>query len=292
MSPARSIFQESWFRLLLGGIAFLVVAVLALPYLLDWWFPAPPPPPPLMTAPAPTVKPPAAPPPVPPALSQGPALPKPTAPPAGLPSRRRAEEPRPTPAAPAPKPERAPPPPPVTAKAPQARPKAPPLPKPQVREPRAPREARATLEKGTYWVQVGAFKNPAYAEQLAAKLSAARFPVGRATRSRPLERGHEVVVVGASKRDVDGKLLGRPYQTEAGSDGVVIRSLPSLKEAVAIARELSGEGFTVRIRRSRGSVTLHVVRAGAYPSRKRAEAALAELAKKGFAGFVMKEAGE
>ncbi|MFQ5520493.1 MAG: SPOR domain-containing protein, partial [Candidatus Methylomirabilia bacterium] len=223
--------------------------------------------------------------PTPPAPPPGPPLPQPpvASPPAGLPRQMQEEaKPIPVPAQVA-KPEPTPPSPPAAVKATQVIPKPPAEPKPEVREGRP-------AEKGRYWIQVGSFRNASNADRLAAKLKAAQYTVRRTTRSRSVDGNHEVLVPGASKSEVDGKLLGRSYRTEASPDGVVIRSLPSLKEAVTLARELSREGFAVKIRRSRGSSALHVVRAGAYPSRKLAEEARAELAEKGFPGYVVKEA--
>jgi len=66
--PRRSIFSEWWFRAVVGVVALVTVAVIAVPYLLDWWTPPPlptplfkaqipPPPPPLPSAQAQKVEP-------------------------------------------------------------------------------------------------------------------------------------------------------------------------------------------------------------------------------------------
>lgn len=255
-SYGRHILKWS-FGALLGGLAILGVAFIVLPDLLDWMSPPP---------------------------ARGPALETRRS----VPSERSSIAPTQSQVAGGPKSPALPPSTKPESPSATAAAKLPAQPEPGSGEPRIRQALTPVLSEGGYWVQVGAFKNPAHAERLAAKLSADNYPVRRATLSRPLEGNHAVRVSGASKPEVDGKLLGSSYQTEVGADGVVIRPLRSLKEAVSLSRELSSEGFTVKIRR--GRITLHVVRAGAYRSRKRAEEVRAALQTKGFPrGLILRD---
>ncbi|MFQ5827840.1 MAG: SPOR domain-containing protein [Candidatus Methylomirabilia bacterium] len=283
----RSIFEEWWFRILLAGVALLVVAVAALPYLLDWWSPAP-------TQPLAVVKTPlgGVPPSVPAAL-EPPAAPSKVAAkaPTGQPSEQPSKVPEPPAVPPRVAEQAAPasPAPPATAKVARAAPRAARKAPAVAARKKQSRPRTPVPPKGEYWVQVGAFTTQTYAEQLAAKLSAERYPVRRATVSRPLPDHHEVVVIGAAKREVDRTLSGTPHQTEVAGDRVVVRPPFPLKKAVVLARELTASGFTVKIRRVQGPTTLHVVMVGGYADRKRAQAVRAELDGKGFSGFIVKK---
>lgn len=264
-TPQRSIFSERWFRTVLAVVALAVVAVFAVPYLLDWWSPAPPRPTPLAKVPIP---------PPPPPLKTGPA--------------QKVEAPTPPPVTPA-KPE--PTPSQIPAQAPQLEAKA--TGKPEARAGESTREqpTAKSATGGDYWIQVGAFKEQANAVHLAARLTAEKYPVQRLSLNRPVPGAHEVVVVGASPREVSGKLPTKDYRAvEVGADVVIRPGLP-LKDAVNLSKDLSRQGFTVKIRRSRSTATFHVVRVGGYPDRKLAQTAQKDLAGKGFPGFVVKGEG-
>lgn len=249
----RSVFATTWFRALLIVIILAVVGILALPYALDWFGPA--------TKPqVSTVKPAQ-----PPAPKPQEEAPQPSAPPAEL---------APKPAAPA-----AP-----AAPAPQVAEKpAEPAPKPAAPPPSAP-------SKGNYWVQVGAFKESANASRLAAKLTAEKYSVQRATVKRGIGEGrNEIFAPGVAQRDLYDKVKAKGLRADAVKGGAVVRPAMPLRDAVALSKELVEAGVQVKIRRVGGEQgTFYLVRVGGFLDRKEAEAAKAELEGKGVPGFVVK----
>jgi septal ring-binding cell division protein DamX len=194
----RSIFATGWFRAVLVLLVLAVIAVIAVPLIGGWFEPTPPPkvvttkpsepapaPPPTVSAPAPTPK---------------VETPAPAPPPA-------AQQPTPTPAPPPAAP--APVTPPVVS-APPVQPEkpAPSTPSKAAEKPKASKPAAA----GSYWVQVGAFKQSKNAEGLARTLRSEGFTVqvAKVTRDEPL---HVVRVGGypdrskatAAREELQGK---------------------------------------------------------------------------------------
>lgn len=172
----RSIFATGWFRAVLVLLVLAVIAVIAVPLIGGWFEPTPPPKvvttKPSEPAPAPLPSTPAPPPKV--------ETPAPAPPPAAqMPSQTPTPTPAPPPATPAPVT------PPVVS-APPARPEtpAPSTPGKAAEKPRAAKPAAA----GSYWVQVGAFKESKNAEGLARKLRSEGFTVqvAKVTRDEPL----------------------------------------------------------------------------------------------------------
>ncbi|HET8530438.1 MAG TPA: SPOR domain-containing protein [Methylomirabilota bacterium] len=172
----RSIFATGWFRAVLVLLVLAVIAVIAVPLIGGWFEPTPPPKvvttKPSEPAPAPLPSTPA-----PPSKVETPA---PAPPPAAqMPSQTPTPTPAPPPATPAPVT------PPVVS-APPARPEtpAPSTPGKAAEKPRAAKPAAA----GSYWVQVGAFKESKNAEGLARKLRSEGFTVqvAKVTRDEPL----------------------------------------------------------------------------------------------------------
>lgn len=283
----QSIFAATWFRALLLVIGIAVVAVLALPYVLEWLGPSP----------KPTVS----------VLRPSPAAP-PTPP---QPSARASPSPPMPPAVGAAQPPERPP-----AKAPPAAPKvstpsrppgkpagtAPPQAtqptKPasrtgptQVAKKAAPPAGKPAMTKGDYWVQVGAFTEPGNAARLVARLSGQEFAVQQVTVTRGDENGNEVFVPGASQSDVYDVVKTKGYRADAVKDGAAVRPLLSLRDAVEVSKQLAEAGMDVRIRRvGAGKQTLHLVRVGGVGDRKQAQALRKELAGKGIPGFVVKGA--
>ncbi len=213
----RSIFATGWFRAVLVLLILAVIAVIAVPLIGGWFEPTPPPKvttkpgePSSTLVPVPATPPRAeAPAPAPPA-AQMPSTPPPATPPS-------VASPAPTPALP---PAAAPPA--ATAPAP-ARPETPPAAAPgkTAEKAKAPeRTAAATPGKsaakaaggGSYWVQVGAFKESRNAEGLARTLRSAGFgvQVSTVTREQPM---HVVRVGGypdrskasAAREELQGK---------------------------------------------------------------------------------------
>ena len=140
---------------------------------------------------------------------------------------------------------------------------------------------------------MGAFQDATNAARLAAQLAKEKYPVRRGTQSRPQSggTGHEVLVIGASTEEVNGKLRGATYRAQATPEGVLIQPALPLKEAVSLSQELRADGLNVKIRRAQGAATLHTVSVGAYPNRSRALAVRKELQEKGFSGFVVEGTG-
>lgn len=252
----RSIFATTWFRALLIVVILAVVSILALPYALDWFGPAKPQ--------ISIVK---------PAEPPAPAQPQPTT----LPP--KAAEP---PAELAPKP---------------AAPAAPAAPAPRVAEKPAEPAPKPTAPapaptRGDYWVQVGAFKESANAARLAAKLTAEKYTVQRATVKRGIGEGrNEIFAPGVAQRDLYDKVKAKGLRADAVKGGAVVRPAMPLRDAVALSKELVEAGVQVKIRRVGGEQgTFYLVRVGGFPDRKEAEAAKAELDGKGIPGFVVKGA--
>jgi hypothetical protein len=279
--PSRSIFAAFWFRAVLVVIALGIVAVIAVPYVLDMMSsrqnavvgPRP------RVAPAPTPAPTPAPsapatPPAPTPSAQAPTVPMPsatqpatTAPSQTDPARTEAAKPevaRPEPTKPA---EPAAP----TAKAPEpersasAKPDGPakvvaskPAAKSAVARP------KAATASGPYWVQVGAFRDAATAKQIADKLRAANYTVEESTKTggapaasaaqapaaSPGADRYNVFVSGATPADVNAKVGTKGFNAEAVAGGVAVKPSLSLKEAVELSRELAGEGMKVQVRRA------------------------------------------
>ena len=196
----RSIFATGWFRAVLVLLVLAVIAVIAVPLIGGWFEPTPPPkvtttrpaeptpaPLPAPTTPAPKVETPATPPPA-----------------------AQAPTPTPTPAPTPPSATPAPVTPPPAVSTPPARPEMPAQSTPS----KAPEKAKApertaaatgksaskaTAAGGSYWVQVGAFKESKNAEGLARALRSEGFTVQVAsvTRGEPL---HVVRVGGFADR--------------------------------------------------------------------------------------------
>ena len=151
---------------------------------------------------------------------------------------------------------------------------------------------------GSYWIQLGAFKEQKNADLLAKSLRDSGFPVqvtairgSGGDTAAPVQR-HELFVTGASVDKVDAALKGQgTAQTVSG--GVAVRPSFSLQEAMTVSKRLTDQGLKVVIRPAGGLAasapsqpSLHAVRAGAYPNRTSALAAREELAAKGHQGFL------
>ena len=216
----RSIFATGWFRAVLVLLVLAVVAVIAVPLIGGWFEPTPPPKvttKPSEPAPTPTPAPstpPVASAPAPPPVSQmpSPGAPPATPPPAATPAPTAPPPSMPPPAVstPTPAPSRAEMPAasaPKTAKAPEKA-KA-----PERTAAVAPSKSTTkAASNGSYWVQVGAFKESGNAEGLARKLRSEGYSVQvtQVTRNEPL---HVVRVGGypdrsrasAAREELQGK---------------------------------------------------------------------------------------
>jgi cell division septation protein DedD len=286
--PPRSIFSSLWFRALLVIVVLGVIAVVAVPYLLDMVNPpvakqiavqpaAPPTPPrPSASSPAP---------------AQPPATPE--APPAT--------------SAPTPLPDK-----PVEAAKPAPPARAEPAPaqvaaaKPAVT---APAKAKRPAATGPFWVQVGAFKDQAAAKRLADRLREQDFKVvesvkagsgtapASAPSNMPADR-YNVFVSGMAPAELTTKLTAKGLAADAVAGGVVIKPSLPLRDAVTLSRELAGEGLRVQVRRAAATTpattpakatagdTFYRVRVGSFPDRAAAQTALKELGAKGYKAYI------
>ena len=321
----RSIFSALWFRALLTVLVLGVLAAVAVPYVLDLATA-----PKLMATPAKTgAVAPAAPVTAAPATATLTAAPADTAAPAVA-----TESSSPTPSSPSgPEAAAGQPPAPAPGKSQTSKPaatksrtvaKAAETPKPQARAPEAEKAAPKAAEAakpapakaasgGPYWVQVGAFKDPETAKRLAARLREQGLRVEESTTTatvspraaaapaaapRAADR-YDVAISGASPADIDAKLAPKGLKGEATANGVVVRPSLTLREAVALSRDLADAGLSVQVRRIGGPaatstasptasapMTLHRVRVGSFPDRVAAIDAMKRLEDKGLKPFL------
>jgi cell division protein FtsN len=133
---------------------------------------------------------------------------------------------------------------------------------------------RAGDERGDFWVQVGAFRDPETAKQVAARLRENSFSVDESSlalspraASTPVPSSvaardpapstgagtdlYRVVVTDASAGDLASKVSARGFTAEASPEGAVIRPTLPLRDAVAISQQLAADGFKVQVKRSR-----------------------------------------
>jgi cell division septation protein DedD len=157
----------------------------------------------------------------------------------------------------------------------------------------------AAEASGSYWIQLGAFKEQKNADTLAKTLRDAGFPIqvtpipqAGGGESKGAAQQHELFVTDTSVEKVNAALKGRGT-AQAVSGGVAVKPAFSLQEAMTVSKRLTDGGLKVVIRPaeglaipSQGQGTLHAVRAGGYPNRTKALAARDELAAKGHQGFL------
>lgn len=304
----RSIFAATWFRVVLVVIVFAVIGAVAVPYILDYMNPPPKPamasrpsipvvrpsapiaPPP---APAPAAPPPSTPTAMPVQPAPQTAMPAQPAPQAAMPAQPAPQAAMPAPKAPAPAPAQ---PlrttPPVVAQAPtkaepavpqsksllpeaKPEPQAPPAKAAAAKKP-APRRAAAKAAAapagaGSYWVQLGAFREEDAAKRLASKVGVSNVRVmsskgGEAApaavapaASAPAEAKdaggdlYDVFVSGGAPTDITRRLAGKGLASEPTAGGVVIKPSQPLRDAVGLSKDLAIEGFKVQVRRATGS---------------------------------------
>jgi cell division septation protein DedD len=182
--------------------------------------------------------------------------------------------------------------------------------------------AKRSERGGEYFVQVGAFQDQATAKRLVSRLREQSYPVDefvtrgggstpsaapRATPRVAAASGpdrYDVIVSGGSAAEVNSKLSAKGLASEPAGDGVKIRPSLSLRDAVALSKDLGSEGFKVQVRRGAGGSvapaaaepapsaavgdgpTLYRVRVGPYPDRASALGIHKELQEKGYQPFI------
>jgi cell division septation protein DedD len=315
-SQRRTMFATTWFRAVVVVVVLGVVAAVAVPYVLE-----------TMSPPTPVVRPPGtakAPPPAPPAPVVTPTPTSPALDVAAAPAAEKKEmanpvlTPPPRSAAP-PKTETAAPAPPRASEAARPETRRKPAPKKTAEaRPAAKAEPATTVggESGGWWVQVGAFRDPAAAKRIAAELRGAQFRVEEsvtrigeagaapapAPRAQPGPDRYDVLVSGGSPADLNARLAGKGLAAEPAGGGVAIRPSLPLRDAVALSKDLAADGLKVQVKRATGdgaagparapapagggSVTLHRVRVGAFADRAAAQSAARDLEARGYKPFI------
>lgn len=316
----RSIFAAMWFRAVLVVLVLGVIGVVAVPYLLDFVNPpvkttsmksAPRPASPPVSVTTPPTPPPETAPTTPPATSTMTATPaKPPATSAPQPAAPRPET--------APTAKRATTPKPEMAKEPAA--KTAPARKTAARSATTVAKATPPAAGGSWFVQVGAFRDEAAARRLLARLRAQHYPVAEtikpggtaagaspapspAAAASPGDR-YDVFVTGGSPRDVNEKVASKGLAAESVAGGVVVKPSLPLRDAVALSRDLATEGLKVQVRRAGSAAAapspaassasgaagagarLYRVRVGGFHNRALAMTALRELEAKGYKPFI------
>ena len=192
------------------------------------------------------------------------------------------------------------------------------------KEPPAPRPPKASAS-GAYFVQVGAFKDPDAARQLAARLRELKFDVDESTlRGAPAPAAkapaapspsapttgsdkYDVYVSGGVPAEINAKLAAKGLSAEQSSAGLVVKPSLPLRDAVALSKDLAVDGLKVQVRRSGGGSpapvvaapsapapsgpalsgdTFYRVRVGPYDARADATSAMQELEKRGYKPFL------
>jgi cell division septation protein DedD len=287
----RSILSAMWFRAVLVVVVLGVVALLAVPHVLD-----------MVNAPAPrqsaSVK-----------LAPSPAMP-----PAVQPT------PAPQQAMPTPPPQ---PQPTEMAKATETPPAKPTEEQATKPTKSGPAEAVGKVvdgqssdkpSRGTYWVQVGAFRDAAAAQRLAERLRAENYSVTETVkRGGPAPKApaggdagdrYNVFVSGLAPTELTSRLSAKGLGADVVAGGAVIKPSLSLREAVALSRDLAADGLQVQVRRAgRGEGAsaaaapapasgdgYHRVRVGGFSDRAAAVAVAKELEGKGYRPFVARSA--
>jgi len=236
---SRSIFSAGWFRAVLVLTVLAIVVVVSLPYLLNWFEPAPPTSqaPPSAPAVAQVPKPDASPtPPAPAASRAAPAPPVPAAPappkaaekPAAPPA-KMTEKPSPAPTLPPSKTTEKPAPLPAASAVKPVSQVSKPVESARAKEPssRSAKPASAATPPssttGSYWVQVGVFKEQGNAEGLAKSLRSSGFPVEvtRITRGGGANPGTYYMVRAGSFPDRDRALAARDELKTKGHPGIL-----------------------------------------------------------------------
>lgn len=164
-----------------------------------------------------------------------------------------------------------------------------------------------------FWVQVGAFKDPETARRMAQKLRDENFKVeeslkGSVAGATPAANTpgaasgsdqYDVFVSGAPVEDLNRRLAGKGVTIEPTPAGTfIVKPSQSLREAVALSKDLAAEGLKVQVRRAGSATTpsaaasggsgptLHRVRIGAFADRGAAQAAARELEAKGYKPYI------
>jgi cell division septation protein DedD len=168
---------------------------------------------------------------------------------------------------------------------------------------------------GDYWVQVGAFRDPAAARRLAGRLREQGYTVDESLRqatgeappasaaSMPPAADRYLVFVSGASNDLATQLKARGLTAETAPGGVVVTPSRPLRDAVQLSRDLTADGLKVQVRRAAGAAdagppaspptpaaseggAFHRIRVAGFSDRAAAEAAARELHARGYSPFV------
>ncbi len=263
MRRRPSIFTARWFRMILGGGAAVILALWLGPPVAGW----------LRAHPAsPTGS-----------ASQALRAPlRPAEPTMAVAASRAEPKPEPRPAI-APAATGAAP---ATAETPAAKPAAKP-------DERAGSATAAAVPAGrtVFRVQVGAFLDHRNADRLAERLRSEGVEVASTLveESRTMYRVLATPSEGDHYEALIERLRALGHAPELTDDGAAVTGPVPLRAAIETSRQLREQGIRVRFERGPSSAALRVVRAGAYGTAEEAERARAELAGRGYEGFVIRE---
>jgi cell division septation protein DedD len=207
----------------------------------------------------------------------------------------------------------------VAATTPAETPNAEPKVKPAAAKPTA--KAAKPAASRQWFVQVGAFKDAATAQKVAAKLRDEKYTVEESPRSVSAATvakatmtsstapsggdQYDVIITGQSPAEINKRLEAKGLAAEAVANGVVVKPSLPLRDAVALSKELAVDGLKVQVRRAGAASepapraadtppapatsegdTLYRVRVGAFADRETAVATLKELEAKGYKPFI------
>ena len=128
---------------------------------------------------------------------------------------------------------------------------------------------------GDWWVQVGAFRDEATAQKVAARLREQNYPVPEPTAQKPAAAPaaaapapsatsgtntsgtttdlYDVLVSGLSLDQLNTRLAAKSLKAEASGAGAVVKPSLPLRDAVALSKDLAVDGLKVQVRRAAAS---------------------------------------
>jgi SPOR domain len=140
----------------------------------------------------------------------------------------------------------------------------------------------------------------------AAKPAPVPSPAPAATAKPEVGDQYDVFVTGQTPEELNRRLAAKGLAAEVSGAGMVVKPSLSLRDAVALSKDLAVEGFKVQVRRagssmaaapspsapaapsvaSAGGAELHRVRVGAFADRAAAQEALKQLEAKGYKPYI------
>jgi cell division protein FtsN len=140
-------------------------------------------------------------------------------------------------------------------------------------------------------IQLGAFLDHRNADRLTERLRGEGVEVVNSVieESRTMYRVLAVPAEGDGYEALVQRLRELGFTPELTDDAAVVTQPIPMAAAVEASRRLRDQGIRVRLEKRPSSAAFRVVRAGAYASAEEADRARAELAARGYEGFVIRE---